>query len=203
VTDHQQIGGEFYLEPFGRLQTEQFSWDGEVRLPAWSDFRFRRAYAGGTIRDDEAGLFHLGVDRPNTTIADGPSPAQVQAFEYTVRNQVALREAMLAALFKGYPGWHDVYSDAGVSEEVMPRVFDAAASLVLVGPDAIFVMDVEHDGLAYVGYTFGCAWEEEYGIGFMTLGSQIVDAGFGYVAFQAYAGSTAANASAFFYDQPD
>lgn len=33
------------------------------------------------------------------------------------------------------------------------------------------------DGYAYVGYEFGCTWDEEHGLGFMTYKDRIVDFG--------------------------
>ncbi|MDA1478253.1 DUF6985 domain-containing protein [Bacillus changyiensis] len=38
----------------------------------------------------------------------------------------------------------------------------------------IHIHDVSNDGMAYIGYEFTCAWEEEHGIGVMTHKNRIV-----------------------------
>jgi hypothetical protein len=38
-------------------------------------------------------------------------------------------------------------------------------------------MNVSKDGFAYVGYEFGCTWDDEHGLGFMTHKDRIIDFG--------------------------
>ena len=38
-------------------------------------------------------------------------------------------------------------------------------------------MNVEKDGIAYVGYEFGCIWDDEHGLGVMTHKTRIIDFG--------------------------
>jgi hypothetical protein len=177
---------EIVVDPFGRLTCDSFSWYGTLTLPAWSPFRFRPDYRGGTVPGVEAGKFMLSVTYPNSRekpdLGDVPSRAQVRAFEYTIEHQGPMQDAMIGFLLAAYPEWFDVYHDAGVPEtSKMPSVLDLSTCHSLVGPGSITLHAIGDEGLAYVGYDFQCSWEEEYGFKFITLGSQIVDAGLSYI----------------------
>jgi len=51
-----------------------------------------------------------------------------------------------------------------------------------IGLYAINIHPVAQDGVPYVGYEFGCEWEEEHGLGVLMHGSRLVDVGFADVA---------------------
>ena len=51
------------------------------------------------------------------------------------------------------------------------------------GLSNVHVLRVARDGIAYVGFEFGCAWEEEHGLGVMMHRDRVVAAGGADVSF--------------------
>jgi hypothetical protein len=47
----------------------------------------------------------------------------------------------------------------------------------LIGLSQIHLLNVSKDEVAYVGYQFGCSWDDEHGLGFMTHKDRIIDFG--------------------------
>jgi hypothetical protein len=47
----------------------------------------------------------------------------------------------------------------------------------LVGLHTVNVHQITRDGLPYIGYEFGCNWEEEHGLGALMHGTTVVQIG--------------------------
>jgi hypothetical protein len=53
-----------------------------------------------------------------------------------------------------------------------PLVEDEAALKRNIGLYSVHVHQIEHGGLPYIGYEFGCEWEEEHGLGLLMHGKR-------------------------------
>ena len=47
----------------------------------------------------------------------------------------------------------------------------------LIGLSSINVHQVQKDGVPYVGFEFGCTWDEEHGLGVLMHGTRTVEIG--------------------------
>lgn len=69
----------------------------------------------------------------------------------------------------------------GYSEEdaaiLMPDVNDPFEFNLLIGLSTIHLLNVSKDGIAYVGYEFGCNWDDEHGLGVMTHKDRVIEIG--------------------------
>jgi hypothetical protein len=52
-----------------------------------------------------------------------------------------------------------------------------------MGLSTVHILNDGKDGLAYVGFELGCTWEEEHGLGVMSLGDRIIEVGSAEDAF--------------------
>ena len=52
-----------------------------------------------------------------------------------------------------------------------------------VGLYAVNIHQVNSDGVPYVGFEFGCEWDDEHGAGVLMHGTEVVDVGFADTAF--------------------
>ena len=59
----------------------------------------------------------------------------------------------------------------------MPEVHHADEFRRLMGLSVVHLMNVSKNGVAYVGYEFGCSWDEEHGFGVMTHKDQVIEVG--------------------------
>jgi hypothetical protein len=80
-----------------------------------------------------------------------------------------VRDAVLRAIFEAYPALRQryPYGEALAAEE-MPPIERPDQLRALLGLSVVHVLNAAKDGAAYVGFEFGCTWEEEHGLGVLT-----------------------------------
>lgn len=156
------------VPPFPLLTWGGYCWTGEVRLRSWSGFQSRRgAYASVSDQRPSDGTARLTVEGEAKA---RPTPEQVAAFRHLLDNEAAVAEAIGRALLDYYPGEREAYLDAYDLEESddVPEVVDLAGLRSLVGLSSVHVLSLARDGIACIGFEFGCAWDGEHGAGVMT-----------------------------------
>jgi hypothetical protein len=155
------------------------SFQGTVQLNAWKGFQSRQG-AYGSIDTNNPSDGVVNIDIGAIVVKEMPAiiEAHVQAYNYLVQNQEAIQQSILTAILASYPGWQDEYEyDAADKASLMPDVSTIDDFKNLIGLTEIHVLDVSKDGVAYVGYQFGCTWDDEHGLGVMTHKDRIVDIG--------------------------
>jgi hypothetical protein len=135
----------------------------------------------------------LRVIRPR---GEPPSPSaeQVAAYQHLLDHGPAVRDAILAAVFEQFPKYREEYLDCFDEEDDefadiaagVPEVSRADELRSLMGLGNLFILDVARDGIAYVGFEFGCEWES-HGLGVMTHGTRVIDLGQAPTAFDGHA----------------
>jgi hypothetical protein len=72
----------------------------------------------------------------------------------------------------------EVYDySAGEKAKFMPDISSPDDLKRLIGPYAINVHQLEYGGLPYIGFEFGCLWDEEHGLGVLMHGTRCVEVG--------------------------
>jgi len=181
------MSDEIILEgaPFGRLTWDGDDWTGRVVLPGWAEFQTRLGpYA------------HLRSDKPSDGTADlyvftdgeqPPSPAQARAFVHLTQNEPAVTRAVQEAILAEYPRLRTVYGrlqPVAGSPEIMPHVRSIGDLRPVIGLATVHILEEERDGIAYVGFEFGCSWDVEHGLGVMTHAGRVVEIGQADLSFQ-------------------
>jgi glutamine amidotransferase-like uncharacterized protein len=153
--------------------------EGTIQLPAWAGFQSRKgAYGSADGQEKSDGLVKLIVG--GDMVLDNPEVTQVhvEAYNYLVQNQEGIRDAILTALLAQYK---ELQEDYGYYDEdaasVMPDVNDVSQFKSLIGLSTVHLMNVSKDGTAYIGYEFGCSWDDEHGLGFMTHKDRVIKIG--------------------------
>lgn len=83
-----------------------------------------------------------------------------------------------------YPALQQQYGyDAEELEEYMPSVNCIEDFKNMLSPGRIYILNVEKDGIAYIGFQFWCLWDEEHGYGVMMHKERIVKTGGADTAF--------------------
>jgi hypothetical protein len=165
--------------PFPPLRWDEYAWAGEARIPSWAGFQPRMG-AYGAISDDAPsdGSARLSVTSPDEEGPAPPTPAQAAALRFLLDNDRAVTDAVLRAIFATYPTLREQYGyDEDEAAELLPAISSPAELKRLVGFHTIHLLEVEKDGMAYVGIEGGCSWDEEHGVGVMTHGARIVELG--------------------------
>jgi hypothetical protein len=193
----KKIFGSGHSSPRARLADGvEVEWDGhfwaaKTGLPAWAGFQERLGpYASESAPGPSDGKVQLSVRNPTEQAAkiSPPSNAQERAFCFVRDNDEVLRNKILKAIFEEYPKMRETFREF-LGEELdqqMPELRESSELKRLIGLSTVHISDVEKEGVAYVGFEFGCTWEEEHGLGVMTHGDRIIEVGDAETAFDAW-----------------
>lgn len=99
-------------------------------------------------------------------------PEQVAAFQHLMHNEATVAAAVMRALVEYCPG--EAYD--GDDEELM-EVSEPADLRTLIGLAGVHVLNVVRDGVACIGFEFGCVWDAEHGAGVMTHRGRVIATG--------------------------
>jgi len=172
--------------PFPPLKWEQYFWVGEVRLPSWTGFQTRRGGYGSVSSDKPSdGTARLSVTPEDDKNRTHPTAEQVAAFRHLIDNEEAVGAAVGRALVNYYPGEKDAYLDAYDEDEVeeLPDISEPGELRSLIGLSSVHVLSVAKYGAAYIGFEFGCVWDDDHGAGVMTHLGRVVATGQADVSF--------------------
>ena len=165
------------VPPFPLLTWDGYTWAGEVRLPSWAGFHSRRGpYSMVSDAAPSDGTAWLTVDAEAKA---RPTPEQVAAFRHLLANEAAVAEVVKLALLDYYSGERESNidsSDLNESDEV-PKVKEVAGLRSLVGLGSVHVLSLARDGVACIGFEFGCDWDGEHGAGVMTHRGRVIATG--------------------------
>ncbi len=171
---------------FPTLQWDDFFWRTTIQLPAWVGYQNRSgAYGSKRASKKLDGLVQLTIDVLSDEQRSHPTPAQSAAYTHLLKNQKQIQKAILLDLFERYPAYRTAYLAGYCLEETsdeLPILKRHQQLKDLVGLSSLFVHTVEKDGIAYVGYEFGCDWDEEHGFGAMMHMDRVVEIGDSAVA---------------------
>lgn len=160
-----------YGKPSDSLSISDFHRDkglcqGEIVLDIWDNlFGTQGPYTF---------FFELEIDETITEFSE----VQKAGYNYAIENQEEIAAAILTALLREYPDMQEDYGyDEEEKAELMPDAADVNALAKLLSPNAVIIHPVELDGLPYIGYEFGCTWDEEHALGAMLHGTRVAKIG--------------------------
>ena len=167
------------LVRFGEAPNELLSLEGEVELVAWKEFQNRSGpYASPSQPENSTGLFKIDVGGDMVVETPTITPEHLAAYEHLLADQEKVRSSILASLLNWYSELRPrVFREVEEIGWSMPEVHQTHDFRRLIGLSSIHLMNVHRDGMAYVGYEFGCSWDEEHGLGVMMHGDRVVEVG--------------------------
>ncbi len=167
------------VPPIQRLRWNQYMWDGEIKLPSWAGFQIRRGNYGAASSDQVSDGSALLSLKSQDNKPEPPTAEQISAFRYLLDHESHIAAAVLQAIFEKYPEDKDAYLGAYDNEDEveLPDLLEPADLCTLIGLSHVHVLFQAHKGAAYIGFEFGCVWEEEHGLGVMTHQGRIVKVG--------------------------
>lgn len=172
---------EIEVPPFPPLRWAEYGWEGVAVIPAWAGFQSRGgAYGSRDSAKPSDGRVRLNIASPHVNNREQPSVVQRKTYEVFLSQQQRIREAMLAELLGRYEAWRSTSADMMDKEEfeeLMPPVSETEGFRNLIGLSNIHLLTEEMNGQAYIGFEFGCTWDDEHGLGFMMHGDRVVKLG--------------------------
>lgn len=190
----------------GMVWDEEYDcWQGHFKLEAWSVITGDVGYAEAVDSGGPFPVM-LGGGSDWEFIAQETIYPMVVAWKYTLENQEKIRQSILTTLFKWHHHYRaeclqeyeefrnkhscgiwcklfGCYAERWYQADIK-RINDGMPSLKsvedlypVIGLAEIFLLEQNKDGIAYVGYQFGCDWDTEHGLGVVVYKDQVVSIG--------------------------
>jgi hypothetical protein len=165
-------------------ETPQFSldngllWTASVTLPSWRGFQSRKgAYGDRDSAIPSDGVVQI-VFAPEGRGSEPLTEAELAKVRWVMEYEASLADALLSSLLREYPSLQEQYGYSGeMKSELMPDVQSVDDFRVLIGLSSVNIHQVQKDGVPYVGFEFGCTWDEEQGLGVLMHGIRTVQIG--------------------------
>jgi hypothetical protein len=160
---------------FGKLKfdSDDDSWAGKRRFPEFLPFRETPHRGKAPITSE---LF-VGVKDE-----EPPSPAQVLAFQFFVEHEKNVCGTIIDAVFRWYVRRRK-QEQRWFEEQECPEILKPDELRDLMEFGSLRVRCDEFKGTALLGFSFGCKWDDEHGLGVLLHRSTILDVGQADVAF--------------------
>ena len=152
-------------------------------LPTWKWHLRAIVTPFGTSRRKSTGKARLRVLMADAVRAE-PTAAQAKAYAYLVEHQEAIRDALLRAAMKEFNKFLGEHVDE-LNDELFCQAYGRFPKRVSqpelprsqIKLSSIYLHAADKSGVAYVGYSFDCDWEDEHGLGMLTHRRQVLVAG--------------------------
>lgn len=163
--------------PFPPLVWGGYFWSGDFCLPSLAGFQTRLgSYGARTTKSPSSGTCKVSVASENED--SQPTKQQQKAFQFLIDHEATIVSKLLHSIFTFYPEERSKY---GYTEnelaKMMPAIDEPTQLHKLIGLSTVHLLSVEYGGVAYIGFEFGCTWDQEHGLGLMTHKKRVIDIG--------------------------
>jgi hypothetical protein len=155
-----------------------FSWVARSRLSSWAGYLDRSgAYGGegGVVPSD--GSVDI-VFAPEGRDAHPLTDRERALIQWFIDHERIVSEAVKAAIFHEYPRLQEQYGYSPAERvQCMPDISSPEELKPLVGLHSVNVHQIEKGEAPYLGFEFGCTWDDEHGLGVLVHGTRVVEVG--------------------------
>jgi hypothetical protein len=166
------------------FQLEHSCWRTKAQLPSWIGFQTRNG-PYGSISSDSPSDGSVTITFAPEGRDESPLTEQERAIvQWLLDHEAEMAPAVLEGLLAEYPGLQQDYGYEGAERETyMPDLSSTEDFRRLIGLYGVHVHQLLKEGLPYLGYEFGCTWDDEHGLGILMHGSRVVEVGGADTAF--------------------
>jgi hypothetical protein len=154
-----------------------FFWTASAIFPSWREFQNRSGAYGSqgsaTPSDGSAQV----IFAPEGRGIEPPTESEKSLVHWVIENEASISGTLIVSLLKEYPDLQAQYGYSGEEKELMPDVSTADDFRNLIGLHSVNVHPLQKDGIPYVGFEFGCTWDDEHGLGILMHGNRTVEIG--------------------------
>lgn len=153
-------------------------WTAAILLPPWRGFQSRKgAYGAQDSAVPSGGQVRI-VFAPEGRGNEPLTNSEMSAIRWVIEHEASISNALLSSLLKEYPSLQTQYGYSGAEQaKLMPDIQSVRDLRALIGLSSINIHQVQKDGIPYVGFEFGCTWDEEHGLGVLMHGTRTVQIG--------------------------
>lgn len=159
-------------------------WEFRLNVGAFAGFQQRKGpYASKDSEEPASGEIQVEIESELNDSPD-PLPEQLAAIHYLLDHQQTLVAAIERHVFAQFSTL--IYQYDLEEEPIVDQVKSPADVRKVIGIKTVHVQLPHKDGIAYLGFSGGCDWDEEHGIGFLMHKDRVVDFGEASDAFSTW-----------------
>ena len=163
---------------------ERSCWTTKAQLPSWAGYQTRNGPYGSISSDDPSDGVVTITFAPEGRDESPLTEQERASVQWLLDHEAEMASAVVEGLLAEYPRLQRDYCyDGSEQEEYMPDVSSAEDFRQLIGLHNVHVHQLLKDGLPYLGYEFGCTWDDEHGLGVLMHGRRVVKVGGADTAF--------------------
>ncbi len=161
-----------------KLDDHGFSWVATAKFASWSGYLDRSGSYGGKGDGDQSDGSVEIVFAPEGRDSSPLSDHEMSLVQWLLDHEPRVSAAVKAAIIQNYPSLQES-CDLSAEElaQYMPDLASPEDLQRLIGLYAINVHQIDKDGLPYLGFEFGCTWDDEHGAGVLMHGTRFIDIG--------------------------
>jgi hypothetical protein len=157
---------------------DDFWWGAQLRLESWTGYQSLLGPYGATNKIEPSdGSLRL-VFAPEGRDLEPLSMQEHQMIIWFEQNEMQVSAAVKDSLIH----WCSLESSERVGQydygDDFPKIATESDLKKNIGLHGITIHQVQKNDLPYIGYEFGCTWEEEHGLGVLMHGTRLVEIGF-------------------------
>lgn len=162
---------------------DELWWEAELRLPSWADYQSRLGEYGSKDKREPSDGSVVLIFAPEGRGIEPLKEQEMRLVKWFEQNESIVSEQVKLALIR----WCSPDSQERTSRFDFDDDFPAIATeddlKRNVGLYAVNIHQVNSDGVPYLGYEFGCEWDDEHGAGVLMHGTKVVSVGLADTAF--------------------
>lgn len=153
-------------------------WTATAVLPSWKEFQNRSGAYSAQDRDIPSDGNVRIVFAPEGRGIEPLTTSEISSVVWVIENEALISQALILSLLKEYPSLQEQYGYFGNEKaQLMPDIKSADDLRALVGLSSVNIHQVQKNGIPYVGFEFGCTWDNEHGLGVLMHGTRTVEIG--------------------------
>lgn len=153
-------------------------WGTELRLTSWLGYQSRHGPYGGVDQIEPSDGRVSLIFAPEGRGLEPLRSEEMSLISWFEKNESSISNAVKTAIMEWCsPRSLDRMTKFDFDDD-FPIIESDGDLRHNIGLHSINIHQLDVDGVPYVGYEFGCEWEEEHGLGVLMHGTRVVDVGF-------------------------
>jgi hypothetical protein len=158
--------------------TDELWWGAELHLPTWAGYQSRRGPYGSIDSPSLADGSVKFIFAPEGRDVAPLNEQEVALTRWFELNEPAVSTAVKEAVIDWCSPNNVLRNERFDLGEEFPFIASERELRKVSGLHTIYMHQITTSGVPYLGYDFGCQWEEEHGLGVLMHGTRCVDIGF-------------------------
>ena len=172
-----------------QFELDEFFWVARAKLQVWAGFEKQQGRYGSQSSPYPSDGSVSITFAPEGRGTEPLSSAESKLIDWFLENYVQQTTAILSGILTEYPAirrsYLDAYGDEGVSD-LLPEISSIDDLRRLIRLHNINIHQVKKSDVPYIGYEFGCEWDDEHGLGVLMHANRIVEIGYADTAIHVW-----------------